>query len=92
MRIFFWRKPRIIQVSERELELIRRAQAEAAGVTVEELDSQDNMPPTALNMAVAKRNGRGFKNLTSPGNGFETNLVDEINQRFADNEINEKRK
>ncbi|MEN9730714.1 MAG: hypothetical protein RL488_24 [Actinomycetota bacterium] len=92
MRLFFWRKPRTIKVSERELELIRKAQAEAAGKTVEELDSDDNMPPTALNQMVGKRNGKGFKNLTFSGNLFETNLVDDINKRFEDSELIEKRK
>ncbi len=92
MRIFFWRKPRTIHVSERELELIRRAEAEAAGITVEELDSQDNMPLTAMSMSVAKQDGKGLRNVISPRNGFETNLVDDVNRRFSENEINDKRK
>lgn len=92
MRLFFWRKPRTIKVSARESELIRKAQAEAAGHTLEELDSQDNMPPTALNMSVSKRDGKGFKNFTIPGNGYASSLVDDINQRFADNDLADKRK
>jgi hypothetical protein len=92
MRLFFWRKPRTIKVSAREAELIRKAQAEVAGKTFDELDSDDNMPPTALNQMVAKRNGKGFKNLTFSGNLYETNLVDDINKRFEDNELIEKQK
>jgi hypothetical protein len=92
MRFLFWRKPRVIQVSAREFELIRKAQAEAAGQTGDELDSDDNMPPTALNMLVAKRSGKGFKNLTFSSNLYETKLIDEINKRFEENEIIEKRK
>jgi hypothetical protein len=41
---------------------------------------------------VGKRNGKGFKNLTFSGNLYETNLVDDINKRFEENELIEKRK
>jgi len=92
MRIFFWRKPRRILVSDRELELIKKAEAEVGRQKVGDLDSDDNMPPTALKMMVAKRNGKGFKNLTFSGNLYETNLIDDINKRFADNELIEKQK
>jgi hypothetical protein len=83
MGILFWRKPRTTKVSERELELIRLAEAEAAGNRVVELDSDDNMPPTALKPLIAKRNGKGFKNLTFQGNLYETNFMDDVNRRFA---------
>ncbi len=92
MKFLFWRKPRTLKVSARELELIKKAEAEAGGKELAEYDSDDNMPPTASRMMVAKRNGKGFKNLTFSGNLYETNLIDDINQRFAENEIREKRK
>jgi hypothetical protein len=92
VKLLFWRKPRTVNISERELDLIHKAQSEAAGETFLELGSEDNMPPTALKMMVAKRNGKGFKNLTFSGNLYETNLIDDINKRFADNELIEKQK
>ncbi len=92
MRISFRKKPRVIEVSQRELDLIRLAEAEAAGNRLVEVDSDDNMPPTALKQIVAKRNGKGFKNITVQGNLYETNFMDEVNRRFEENEIIEKRK
>ena len=86
MGIIFWRKPRTVKVTEREIELIRQAQAEASENRVVELDSDDNMPPTALKPLVSRRDGKGFKNLTFQGNAYETNLVDDINRRLKENE------
>ena len=86
MGIMFWRKPRTVKVSQRELELIRMAEAEAAGNRVVEVDSDDNMPPTALKPLVSRRDGKGFKNLTFQGNAYETNLVDDVNRRYKENE------
>jgi len=50
------------------------------------------MPPTALKPVVAKRNGKGFKNLTAQGNLYETRFMDEVNERFAQADLAEKRK
>ena len=83
MSLFFRRKRRTVKVSARELELIRQAEVEATGNRVVELDSDDNMPPTALKPLLAKRNGKGFKNLTVQGNLYETNFIDDVNRRFA---------
>jgi hypothetical protein len=93
MGIRFWRKAdSVIRVSPREAELIADAEAEAANNRVQEIDSDDNMPATALKPLISKRNGKGFKNLTFQGNLYETKFVDEINERFAQAELIEKQK
>ena len=68
------------------------AEAEATGAIPPESSSDDNMPPTALKMSVAKPNGRGFRNITVQGNGYETNFIDSVNKRFDENERIEKQK
>jgi hypothetical protein len=92
MGILFWRKPKTVRLTPEQVELLRRADAESAGRTPAELDSEDNMPPTALKQQVAKRNGKGFKNLTFQGNAFESNAMDEINKRFEENDLINKQK
>jgi hypothetical protein len=93
MGIRFWRKAeRTIRVSRREAELIAAAEAEASGNRIEEVGSDDNMPPTALKPLIAKRNGKGFKNLTVEGNLYETKFIDDVNERFAQAELLEKQK
>lgn len=84
-------KRKTIRVSQHELDLIRAAEAEARGQSVEELDSDDNMPPTLIKMLAAKRNGKGFKNLTAQGNLYENKTFDDINKRFEENELRAKR-
>ena len=93
MGIRFWRKAeKVIRVSPREANLIAAAEAEAASGRVQELDSDDNMPATALKPLIAKRNGKGFKNLTFDGNLYETKFIDDVNERFAQAELLEKQK
>jgi hypothetical protein len=93
MGIRFWRKAeKVIRVSPREAKLIAAAEAESASGRVQELDSDDNMPATALKPLVAKRNGKGFKNLTFDGNLYETKFIDDVNERFAQAELIEKQK
>jgi hypothetical protein len=93
MGIRFWRKAeKVIRVSPREAELIAAAEAESASGRVQELDSEDNMPATALKPLIAKRNGKGFKNLTFEGNLYETKFIDDVNERFAQAELLEKQK
>jgi hypothetical protein len=93
MGIRFWRKAeKVIRVSEREAKLIAAAEAESANGRVQELDSDDNMPATALKPLIAKRNGKGFKNLTFEGNLYETKFIDDVNERFAQSELLEKQK
>jgi hypothetical protein len=48
------------------------------------------MPATALKPLIAKRNGKGFKNLTFDGNLYETKFIDSVNERFAQAELLEK--
>ena len=43
-------------------------------------------------MSIAKPNGRGFRNITVQGNGYETNFIDSVNKRFDENERIEKQK
>jgi len=88
----FRKKTKSILVSPREAQLIAAAEAESAGSRVTPIDSDDNMPPTALKPVVAKRNGKGFKNLTAQGNLYETRFMDEVNERFAQADFAEKRK
>jgi hypothetical protein len=90
MGLLFWRKPRVIHVTERERDLILMAQLEATGNPVDEIESNDNMPATVLNMSLAKQDGKGLRNAISQSNGFETNLIDEINQRFGDTKSSRK--
>jgi hypothetical protein len=92
MKIRFWQKSKNILVSPREAQLIAAAEAEAAGTREIALDSDENMPPTALKPLIAKRNGKGFKNLTFQGNLYETRFIDDINERFAQAELTDKRK
>lgn len=92
MKIRFLQKSKSILVSPREAQLIAAAEAEAAGNRELSLDNQDNMPPTALEPLIAKRNGKGFKNLTFQGNLYETRFIDDINERFTQAELTDKRK
>jgi hypothetical protein len=94
MKIRFLQKSKSILVSPREAQLIAaaEAEAEAAGNRELSLDNQDNVPPTALEPLIAKRNGKGFKNLTFQGNLYETRFIDDINERFAQAELTDKRK
>lgn len=93
MGIRFWRKAeKVIRVSPREAELIAAAEAESASGRVQEIDSDDNMPTTTLKPLIAKRNGKGFKNLTFDGNLYETKFIDDVNERFAQAELLEKQK
>lgn len=84
------RAERVIRVSTREAELIAAAEAESSSNRVQELDSDDNMPATALKPLIAKRNGKGFKNLTFEGNLYETKFIDDVNERFTHAELLEK--
>ena len=91
MGLRFWRKAeKVIRVSPREATLIAAAEAESASGRVQELDSDDNMPATALKPLIAKRNGKGFKNLAFDGNLYETKFIDDVNERFAQAELLEK--
>jgi len=83
---FFRRKSRTIKVSQREAELIAQAEAEAKGSTPADSSGDDNMPPTVMKMSISKPNGRGFRNITVQGNGYETNFIDSVNKRYEENE------
>ena len=89
---FLRRTTRTIKVSQREAELIAQAEAEANGSTSTDSSGDENMPPTVLKMSIAKPNGRGFRNITVQGNGYETNFIDSVNKRFDENERIEKQK
>ena len=80
-------KPRTIAVSDRELELIRKAEAEARGLDMN-VGNQDLPSPTD-NGGIRKANGKGM--VERPGDFSQSSMIDSINERFSENELRDRR-
>jgi hypothetical protein len=83
-RIF---KPKSIVVSDRELELIRQAEAEYQGrdLPVGELD----LPSPTGKAGIRKSDGKGM--VERPENFSQSSMIDSINERFRENELRDRR-
>ena len=81
-----------VEMTPREIELIRLADLEASHGREDASKASSNMPPTSLNMSISKPDGKGFRKLTFQGNLYETNFMDDVSQRFEENELIEKQK
>lgn len=89
----FFRKQKPIEATDRELRLLRAAEAERTGhLEDNEVDATASaFPPTVSQTNLAMKDGKGIVPLLIRGNGLSASNAENLNQRYKDGELQDKR-